>query len=156
MQKACVHCLVVMSFVASAYARPLGPLAPIFHIRPDSGHVNDPNGPFRDPRCLILPHKIKRLATESSVYRTGWVHLFMQYCPYGPCMPQGAPIVPGEVPNYQSAAHFYSADLVHWKWTGNGTGILSGGKEESDTDCPDDHGVYSGSTTIVDGVGISI
>ena len=30
--------------------------------------------------------------------------------------------------------------------------VVAGGKAESDTDCPDDHGVYSGSTTLVDGV----
>eukprot|EP00039_Didymoeca_costata_P009912 m.132363 g.132363 ORF g.132363 m.132363 type:complete len:555 (+) comp14644_c0_seq5:234-1898(+) len=109
------------------------PFFPKFHIRPPSGHVNDPNGPFRDPR-------------------TGYVHLFMQYCPYGPCGNQGAPIPPGTTPNYQDATHFYSKDLVTWTWTGNQSGVVAGGHVESDTDCPDDHGVYSGSTTIVNGV----
>ena len=98
------------------------PYFPLFHIRPPAGHVNDPNGPFRNPR-------------------TGFVHLFMQYCPLGPCMNQGAPIVPGEVPNYQSATQFYSKDLAHWAWTGDTGGVVAGGKAESDTDCPDDHGV---------------
>jgi len=108
------------------------PYFPVFHIRPPAGHVNDPNGPFRDPA-------------------TGYVHLFMQYCPLGPCMGQSAPITPGETPNYQSATHFYSTNLVTWRWTGDSGGVIAGGKNESSTDCPDDHGVYSGSTTIVNG-----
>jgi hypothetical protein len=84
----------------------------------------------------------------------------MQYCPRGPCFGQKAP--GNHTPNYQSATHFYSRDGgATWKWTGNASGIvaacdpLGGGQcppEESSTDCPDNLGVYSGSTTIVDGV----
>jgi hypothetical protein len=117
------------------------PFFPVFHIRPPAGHVNDPNGPFRDPR-------------------TGYIHLFMQYCPRGPCFGQKAP--GNHTPNYQSATHFYSKDGgAHWVWTGNASGVvaacdpLSPGQcppAESSTDCPDDLGVYSGSTTIVGGV----
>jgi len=66
-------------------------------------------------------------------------------------MSQQDPITPGEVPNYQSATMFYSKDFVTWTWAGEEAGVLSGGHVESATDCPDDHGVYSGSTTLVDG-----
>ena len=98
-------------------------------------------GPFRDPK-------------------TGYIHLFMQYCPRGPCFGQHAP--GNHTPNYQSATHFYSKDGgATWIWTGNASGVvascdpLARGQcppEESSTDCPDSLGVYSGSTTIVDGV----
>ena len=90
-----------------------------FALLPVLGHVNDPNGPFRNPT-------------------TGNVHLFMQYCPLGPCMSQTKPITPGETPNYQSATQFYSKDLARWTWTGEAGGVIAGGTEESDTDCPDD------------------
>eukprot|EP00041_Stephanoeca_diplocostata_P023691 m.587633 g.587633 ORF g.587633 m.587633 type:complete len:687 (+) comp22355_c0_seq1:40-2100(+) len=125
--------VAVVSAALGYHALEDQPYYPIFHIRPPSGHVNDPNGPFRDNN-------------------TGYVHLFMQYCPLGPCLGQNAPIVPGKTPNVQSATHFYSKDLVKWTWTGPDAGVVAGGKEESDTDCPDFRGVYSGSTTIVDGV----
>ena len=64
--------------------------------------------------------------------------------------------------NYQSATHFYSKDGgARWAWTGAGVvascdpmspkGQQCPGAEAPD-DCPDDLGVYSGSTTYVDGV----
>ena len=66
--------------------------------------------------------------------------------------------------NYQSATHFYSKDGgARWAWTGDSAGVVAScdplspkgqacpGKEAPD-DCPDDLGVYSGSTTYVDGV----
>lgn len=114
--------------VASGEAQPY---FPVFHVRPPAGHVNDPNFPFRNPR-------------------TGHVHLFMQYCPLGPCTGQGKPS--GRPNNYQAATQFYSTDLVTWRWTGPKAGVLPDGKNESDSDCPDNQGVYSGSTTLVDGV----
>jgi sucrose-6-phosphate hydrolase SacC (GH32 family) len=117
------------------------PFFPVFHVRPPAGHVNDPNGPFRDPT-------------------TGYIHLFMQYCPRGKCFGQVAP--GNHTPNYQSATHFYSKDGgAHWTWTGNASGVVAAcdpldpgqcPPSESASDCPDDLGVYSGSTTIVDGV----
>lgn len=118
------------------------PFFPIFHLRPPAGHVNDPNGPFRDPA-------------------TGFIHLFMQYCPRGPCHGQSEP-AHNETRNYQSATHFYSQDGgATWLWTGNSSGVIAAcdplrpGKcppSEADDDCPDDLGVYSGSTTMVGGV----
>ena len=115
----------------------------MFHVRPPAGHVNDPNGPFRDPK-------------------TGYIHLFMQYCPRGPCM--GQTPAGNRTRNYQSATHFYSKDGgARWQWTGNSAGVVAScdplapagsecpGKEAAN-DCPDDLGVYSGSTTFVDGV----
>ena len=66
--------------------------------------------------------------------------------------------------NYQSATHFYSKDGgARWQWTGNSAGVVAScdplapagsecpGKEAAN-DCPDDLGVYSGSTTFVNGV----
>eukprot|EP01051_Picozoa_sp_SAG22_P010078 SAG22_NODE_883_length_6685_cov_3.013969_6_plen_165_part_00 len=119
------------------------PYFPVFHIRPPAGHVNDPNGPFRDAK-------------------TGYLHLFMQYCPRGPCMGQAPP--GNRTRNYQSATHFYSKDGgATWAWTGDSAGVVAScdplspagqqcpGTEAAD-DCPDDLGVYSGSTTYVGGV----
>ena len=144
----------LLSVAVASDAPSSQPFFPVFHIRPPAGHVNDPNGPFRDPR-------------------TGYMHLFMQYCPRGPCDGQGA--VPARKPrNYQSATHFYSKDGgATWAWTGNASGVVAncdplidasksckckpkpggvGNTCESASDCPDDLGVYSGSTTIVNGV----
>eukprot|EP01052_Picozoa_sp_SAG31_P054196 SAG31_NODE_14291_length_816_cov_1.008368_2_plen_120_part_01 len=66
--------------------------------------------------------------------------------------------------NYQSATHFYSKDGgARWTWTGDSAGVVAScdplapktqpcPAKESPYDCPDDLGVYSGSTTFVDGV----
>lgn len=61
------------------------PTFPKYHVRPASGHVNDPNGPFYDPR-------------------NDRYHLFMQYRPNNP----GAPKIGMEW------GHFASDDLVTW------------------------------------------
>ena len=66
----------------------------------------DPNGPFRDPK-------------------TGYIHLFMQYCPRGRCLGQG-PVPTIKPRNYQSATHFYSTDGgATWAWTGNASGVVA-------------------------------
>jgi hypothetical protein len=46
-------------------------------------------------------------------------------------MGQQDPIIPGEKPNYQSAAHFYSKDFMTWTYTGDGSGVVAGGSVES-------------------------
>jgi sucrose-6-phosphate hydrolase SacC (GH32 family) len=85
--------LLLLAVVAAAashhhHAQASDPYYPVFHARPASGHVNDPNAPMIDPA-------------------TGLVHLFMQYSPAFPYRPHKI-----------AWAHLISSDWAHWRSIG--------------------------------------